>query len=51
MTDQQREWFLRSAKDNYDNAQEVASKYSAPAGKASSDTSLADRLKAALNGK
>jgi hypothetical protein len=27
MTDQQRQWFLRSAKDNYDNARTVASKY------------------------
>jgi hypothetical protein len=30
MTDQQRQWFLRSAKDNYDNAKTVASKYGSP---------------------
>lgn len=32
MTDQQRKWFLRSAKDNYDNALKVASKYDSPKG-------------------
>jgi hypothetical protein len=31
MTDQQRKWFLKSAKDNFDNAKDVASKYSKPA--------------------
>jgi hypothetical protein len=30
MTPQQYQWFLRSAKDNYENAQTVASKYSSP---------------------
>jgi hypothetical protein len=48
MTPQQYQWFLRSAKDNYDNAQQVASKYSAPAPKAGGGKSLADRLSEAL---
>lgn len=30
MTDQQRAWFLRSAKDNYDNAVQIANQYTNP---------------------
>lgn len=57
MTDQQRQWFLRSAKDNYATAQTVASKYdspnSSPAPKKQGEQSgggksLADRLNEAL---
>ncbi len=57
MTDEQRNWFLQSAQNNYDNAITVASKYSGgssapPAGGGGTSTkSLADRLNNALEGK
>lgn len=49
MTPKQYQWFLRSAKDNYENAQTVASKYSTPGpksdSKATGDKSVDDFLK------
>lgn len=49
MTPKQYQWFLRSAKDNYDNAQQVAGKYNSPASKgtaaATGDKSVDDFLK------
>jgi hypothetical protein len=55
MTDQQRQWFLRSAKDNYDDAIKVASKYDQPGsgGAATSEEgpSVDDILKALNKGK
>ena len=38
MSDKQRQWFIRSAKENYDNAISVASKYPQAAGSKTDDT-------------
>lgn len=51
MTPQQYSWFLKSAKDNFDNKKQVASKYSQPAPKGEESGTDVDAIVNALKGK
>lgn len=48
LTDQQRTWFLKSAKDNYENATQTAAKYGAPGGKVQAVDAAASKGKRSL---